>query len=331
MKTLFLFLVIVAVATTASCIDYSTDGKTSIGAYSYIVYQNGSSCVVEDHLGGRVYSSANATASIKYAIDSAYYNKAGGKVYLKKADYPVAATILVRQKVSLEGEYGAVLYPTANVDIIRVPPGGSVKNIVFEPKRLASWSKSCIYMTSLDRGINYWPAAYHIILENIDIWMNYQQGTGVFLDGSAISNPGYYICGVVGDNINVLGGKYGIRLLKNGTSWVNANQFDNCHFFDTEYCIDLGAVNPADNWYGLDGNVFSNVQTQYQQHMKRAVRIGGQYNRIDGMFWDYVGSVAVELLENSNGNKIVAGVVKSKILDKGKKSPEAGNSIEAYI
>jgi len=256
-----------------------------------------------------------------------------GEIFLRVGEYYLSETLNIPCGISLNCEHGTTLIPCHDFDMIRMHPGSSLHGGIFEPRQLAGFSSSVIYISSDDPYSDYFPAAYRYRIEDVDMWG--VNGTAILLD--ATSTPGYngenglggYICGVTAHDVNVLGFDHGLWLRCDiNHSFINGNQFNSFSFTGTKYSVYFDAVDGAK---GIDGNVMNDFHVQYMQGMLLAFGISGRYNRLSAMIWDWAPDTAVIFQKDSGQNYALLGVDKSKIVDNGVSELMTRNTIVGYI
>lgn len=326
-------LVLLACVSSASCIEYSSDAvvssvRTTVGDYTHVMYSNGNEYVVDNSTGYTVFISDNFSLSIQTALDLT--SESYGEVLLKHDVYPSSVEFTVPQGVLLRGENSPVIYPTSNINMTRIKPGGSIDSITYEPFRYSGYSKNVIRMCSEDR---YWApylTLYKSSLDKIAVQGNLS-GSAILFDAT-IDDFDRYIDGVTMHDISLLGCEYGIHSVKRGAGWINSIHVDGLYLQGQRIGIYDQSLTPSvRSEQGFDYRVFSDVAFQWDSRASYAIYMNGRYNRVDCTIADWEPSVAVVLGTDSNSNYVVVGVDKSKILDLGQQLPYAPNTIIGYI
>jgi ribonuclease HI len=188
------------------------DGKPyGRGAYSAIVYKDGSYTVAEDSKGTQISKNTNSRIVIQAAIDAL---TAGGNIYLKKGIYEIDNQINLNEaNVTLQGEgAGSVLKQTATYNVILnvTTDHVSIDNLKIDGNNLGYASivydtgtkygriSNCLIQDVLVRGITC-KTVESIMIENNKILNSGGDSISiettcskVLVRGNIFINPGHY-------------------------------------------------------------------------------------------------------------------------------------------
>lgn len=261
-----------------------------------------------------------------------------GKIVLRDGVYYHSKIVDVPQGITLEGESlgGVVLVPTQNVDQIFMHPGSSIDRIVLNTNTFPGYNRTSLKISSKDPWSDFYPSLYGYKISNIDMWGG-EEDTAFLVDATGRhgyngeNGVGGYVCGIDAENVNFLGYKKGLVLRADTEySFINGNRFKDFSFTGTTYSVRNEPVNGSSG-KNIDGNIYENFHIQYVSGMVTAFDIGGRYNRISAMIWDWAPDTAVIFQKDSGQNYALLGVDKSKIVDNGVSELMTRNTIVGYI
>lgn len=292
------------------------------GAYSAIVYSNGSLYVAENNKGEVIKENSNAATVIQAAIDS--LTTCFGSVFLLEGTYNITESINLRDKISIFGQgTGTLLF---------VPNGTNPTHL----KIFNIDTKEYVHISDLfidgnkasqssgkEDGI-YITAGAHIKLTNLSIYNIYGvEGNGIFVSGipsdvliqgntfNHIQDDGMDINGItnsqiIGNNINDCGDN-GIDTEGAEYTTFTGNVITNCGGNGIELEQE-GATPPLTRFCTATGNTIKDCGKDGFN-----VRSGG-YNTIVGNVVFSAGRYGVYLTKTSSGGKAEHNVVANNIL-----------------
>ncbi|MGG4265231.1 hypothetical protein ABEW06_08185 [Peribacillus simplex] len=267
---------------------------------------------VEDFKG------ANDSAKIQAAIDKAHKNKLK-TVMLGDKKYTLSAPIIVRKGVKLLFGYGTKFIVEGNFRVLELEQNASIEGayvVINDPE----FNSEVIYLDGKYKYYNTWNKT-QVKEVNIINWSESNQGTGISLYAGG---KGHEISFVNFEDIKVAGMKTGVKIIaeepSSGKAWINANRFLNLSLED---CVNMIYINSGSSIPNeASGNQFTNLQIQPSGKTKSILKVSGQYNKFEGMFWDLdkitLQNNVIELTENSMGTSIdIPSLPMSRITDRG--------------
>ncbi|MDV7764420.1 hypothetical protein [Peribacillus sp. CSMR9] len=267
---------------------------------------------VEDFKG------ANDSAKIQAAIDKAHKDKLK-TVMLDDREYTISSPIIVRKGVKLLFGYGTKFIVEGNFRVLELGQNASIEG-AYVVINDAQFNSEVIYLDGKYKYYNTWNKT-QVKDVNIINWSESNQGTGISLYAGG---KGHEISFVNFENVKVAGMKTGVKLVaekpSSGKAWINANRFLNLSLED---CVNMISINSGSTIPNeASGNQFTNLQIQPSGKTKSILKVSGQYNKFEGMFWDLdkitLQNNVIELTENSMGTSIdIPSLPMSRITDRG--------------
>ncbi|MGE7764376.1 hypothetical protein [Peribacillus sp. NPDC096540] len=285
----------------------------------FVIYQQNNSVsnhkekiYVEDFKG------ANDSAKIQTAIDKAKSNKIK-TVMLDDRKYTITSPIIVRKGVKLLFGYGTQFIVEGNFRVLELEQNASIKG-AYVAINDTKFNSDVIYLDGKYKYYNTWNKT-QVKDVNIVNWSESNQGTGISLYAGGKEHE---ISFVNFENVKIAGMETGVKLIaekpSSGKAWINANRFMN---FSLEDCVNMISMDshltiPNET----SGNQFTNLQIQPSSKTKSILKVSGQYNKFEGMFWDLdkitLQNTVIELTDKSMGTTIdIPSLPMNRISDTG--------------
>ncbi|KON70191.1 hypothetical protein AKG34_16485 [Peribacillus butanolivorans] len=253
---------------------------------------------VEDFKG------ANDSAKIQAAIDHAKANKLK-TVMLDDREYTITSPIIVRKGVKLLFGYGTQFIVEGNFRVLELEQNASIEG-AYVAINDTKFNSEVIYLDGKYKYYNTWNKT-QVKDVNIVNWSENNKGTGISLYAGGKEHE---ISFVNFENVKVVGMETGVKLIaekpSSGKAWINANRFMNVSLEDCVNMIYMDSSLTIPN--ETSGNQFTNLQIQPSSKTKSILKVSGQYNKFEGMFWDLdqitLQNAVIELTDKSMGTTI---------------------------
>jgi len=255
--------------------------------------------------GAQGNGAADDTAAIQAAINCAYANGGAG-VWMPAGTYVTSATLLILPNVDLHAARNTVtITPKADFDVLRPYSGSCMQGITVNVTSLGlNFTHAAILMNGMDAPYttNTRMSGFNLVGE---FQANQTNGYGIrFVASSAGANPIAY---VIAEDFNISG--FGTCIsLEASTSWINANTFHNFSLQNSFIGISLtGQI----GFSSTSGNQFTNFQVEGwapTNASSRVIQVSGSGNYFEGMVWDYVAPITIEVIAGSDNIFVTPGV-----------------------
>jgi hypothetical protein len=263
-------------------LEYTTDGST----WKPIQGKSKNNVV---YLGD--FTGNNNEVKIQKAIDYASTNNIK-TVLLEDVTYIVSSGIIVKPDIKLIGGYGTsfTVYG-ANHNVLEIQKNASVEGFKIHIDD-SNFVGNVIYLDGKYKYYNSWNRSAIRDLTIVD-WNDYRKCTGVKLysglDGDEISFLEFNSLKLTNLDIGI---SFEVVRPVSGTSYVNANQFNNVTIEGCNEMIHMSSGITIPN--ECTGNIFTNLQIQPSYATQKLFTICGGYNIFNGMVWD------LQLIPHSN-------------------------------
>lgn len=216
----------------------------------------------------------------------------GGAIHIKRATYNPNGAIIIPANVSVNCEFGTVITPTGNFDVIRLQKNAQIHGAIIDVSSVTGWGSTALLIDGSD--IIGATSGHRTGYSNLRLIGALD--TGVTDRGAAIK---YYldgaspeqICYVNAENIYIQGFRYGILLHNDGsTGFINSNVFKKLYGYAVRYFIYLKRENAKGS---VGSNVFEFMHQPVSPYDYNGITLDGydltyfiSHNKFTGILWD---------------------------------------------
>ncbi|WP_169420817.1 glycosyl hydrolase family 28-related protein [Ramlibacter agri] len=264
--------------------------------------------------GARADGRSNDAQGIQAAID-AINLRGGGELRVPPGSYRIGSTVIVKSRVSVVADTGAVFLNTANLDLFRMKPssrfdGGTVD---VSGRGGAVFSSNAFTFDGSENSPRFRGVEPTVVRTRVVGRLGMGAGTAFLLkvQGDSARIYGAHI------DASIDGMEVGVHLEKEGAKsdgWINGNDI-RLRAIGT---VDLVKMTTSNDGADIDGNYFRIEYQTVTAHSRSVVNLRGRYNVVEGMIWDFSSGKAVVCSPKSGLNMVLlGGLLEATLEDQG--------------